>query len=96
MWSDAGSMTDQVGDETLLVNPMHKMGPRSSRPDAHVVPAVSLSFKRDSAWVDMVNCCLTSKFEGLLPLQSSPIVLISLDCKPVETGTIGIREHLGA
>ena len=34
---------DQVGDETLLVNPMHKMGPRSSRPDAHVVPAVSLS-----------------------------------------------------
>ena len=32
-----------MGDETLLVNPMHKVGPRPSRPDAHVVPAVSLS-----------------------------------------------------
>ena len=32
-----------MGDETLLVNPMHKVGPRSSRPDAHVVPAVGLS-----------------------------------------------------
>ena len=39
-----------MGDETLLVNPMHKVGPRSSRPDAHVVPAVSLSvFKMSTA-----------------------------------------------